>query len=459
MSHQRLFPLVLGLVMLTATGCPWPWGQPPGPSGSPQPSQPPSGGEAPTPTPKPQNRDVFVSGPAIVNGSLTIKAVRANQERIAGSTVSLSGPTPAWGHTDATQDLRLDPLEAGTYSVQVAAAGFATRLLEDVVIDPQNPTTLSVELTPQAGKAVGRVVAQGGGAIAGARISSGPCVAYSGADGSYALEGLPPGASTLTIAKTGYAPTTVPVSVNGQDVAAPEATLAGQGPVVVAFENPTQIFDSVTGGATRSVAEALQPLRTALGEAGFAVQDGAPSPAVRVVVCPTAAFASANLDRLRTFVAAGGKLVLLGEWGGALGYNPEALNRIATSFGLAFNADLVRSSQNAGETGWVKVPGTEGPMPVVDAMPQGVTLFESSSLFVLPTAVGVLYAGSGGYRIAALGSGGPCMAAARTYGAGLVVGVGDTSAWTAGSITGNSLVMGNLGETNNRQFMLNLFRW
>ncbi|HEY9856538.1 MAG TPA: carboxypeptidase-like regulatory domain-containing protein [Stenomitos sp.] len=463
MSHPRLrrmlprlVPLAAGFIMLTASGCPW--GQTPEPTGSVAPTAVPTGA---TVTPSPDtslNRQVFVSGPAIVNGMLTVKVVRAGSpDRLADCTVSLSGPTPAWGITDSSQDMPLAPLEGGSYSLQVSAPGYATRLVESLTIDPQNPTSLTVELTPQAGKAVGRVVDQNG-PIAGARITSGPCVAFTGSDGRYALEGLPAGTSTLAIAKTGYAATTTSVTVNGQDSGVPDVTLTGAGRVI-AFENPAQTFDSLSDGSTRSVATALAPLRSALGTAGFTVQDDATSPDIRVVVCPTSDFASSNVERLRSFVAAGGKLVLLGEWGGALRYNPEALNRIATPFGLAFNADLVRSSQNAGELGWVKVPASAGPMPIVDAMPQGITLFESGSLFVLPTSQGILYAGSGGYRIAAVGSGGPCMAAARSYGSGMVVGVGDTSAWTAGSITGNQPVNGNLGETNNREFMLNLFRW
>lgn len=455
----RMVPMALGLVVMTTAGCPWPWGQNPEPSGSTTPSP---GVTEPTPTPPATapNRQVFVSGAAIVNGMLSVKTLRAGtQDRLAGCTISLSGPTPAWGITDSSQDLRLDPLEAGTYAVTVAAPGFATRLVEGVAIAPQSPVLLTVELTPQAGQAVGRVVDQGGAAIAGARISSGPCVAFSGSDGTYALSGLAPGASTLSITKTGYAAASTGVTMNGQDGSVPDVALASQGPVVVAFENPTQTFDSVSGGATRSVAAALAPLRTALGSAGFTVQDDAGAPAVRVVVCPTAEFASPQtVERLRAFVAGGGKLVLLGEWGGALRYNPEALNRIATPLGLAFHPDLVRSSQNAGSPGWV-LAGPSGPMPAVDAMPAGITLFESSSIFVLPSASGIAYAGSGGYRVAALGADGPCMAAAQSYGAGMVVGVGDTSAWTAGSIAGKSLPNGNLDETNNREFMLNLFRW
>ncbi len=451
----RLVPLS-ALVVLTATGCPWPWA--PNPEPSPTPTQPPAA--TPTPAPTGLDREVFVSGTAIVNGILTIKTVKAGtQEALAGCTISLSGPTPARGVTNGTQDMRFDPLEAGTYAVQVAAPGYATRVIEGVGINPATPAAVTVELTPQAGRALGRVTTQGGQAIAGARVSSGGAVAYTGADGTYALEGLTPGSSTLTIAKTGYAPATTAVSVNGQDAAVGDVALANQG-LVVAFENPNQTYDVLSGGATRSVATALAPLRTALAAAGFTVQDDASSPAIRVVVCPTAEFASqSTIDRLKTFVAGGGKLVLLGEWGGALRYNPEALNKLATPFGLAFNPDLVRSSQHAGQSGWVRVPGISGPMPAVDAMPQGITLFEASSIFLLPSAQGIAYAGSGGYRVAAVGSDGPCMAAARSYGAGMVVAVGDTSAWTAGSITGSSHDDGNLGETNNRQFMLNLFRW
>jgi len=41
----------------------------------------------------------------------------------------------------------------------------------------------------------------------------------------------------------------------------------------------------------------------------------------------------------------------------------------------------------------------------------------------------------------------------------MVIGLGDSSAWTAGNITGKGLGNGNLGEADNQKFMLDLFSW
>ncbi|HEY9898092.1 MAG TPA: DUF4350 domain-containing protein [Pantanalinema sp.] len=437
--------LVGMLATLSLSGCFLFPGQPPAPT--PDPPQPP--GPAPSPT---LSRQVFVSGTALVNGILSVNVRRAGtQDRIAGATVSLVGPTPAWGVTDSALPMRFDPLEAGTYALRVSAPGHATRLVTGLSIDPKTPLETTVELTPQAGTISGTVSGPGG-PIEGARVAAGESWTFSGADGGFTLEGLGAGAHTLSIRKALHAPSTRQVALNGTDLALGSVVLARQAtkPIVV-FENDAQPF-----GAT-SVGTALGALKSALGT-DFTVSTSVSDAAdVRVVASPRAAFATdATASRLQDFVASGGTLVLMGEWGGALDYSPEALNRIARPFGLAFCPDLVRTTANSAQPGWIKVAAPELPAP--HAMPGGVTFYEACSIFAPPTARAIARAGDGGYRVAAT-LGGPAIAVAQPYAQGLVLAIGDTSAWSTGYITGEPPGGGAPGQTNNLGFVLNLFKW
>lgn len=420
------------------------------------PSQPPAPTPTPTPTPAPTpiptlSRQVFVSGTALVNGVVTVHVRRAgSSDRLAGATVSLIGATPAWGITDATLAMRFDPLEAGTYALRVSAPGLATRVVTGLTVDPKTPLETTVELSPQAGVVTGTVTGPAG-AVEGARVSSGESWTFSGADGRFTLEGLAAGTHTVHVRKGLLSPQTREVSLGGSDVALGDVSLGSlsSAPVAV-FENDAQPFGGTTVGG------ALGALKTALG-GSFTVTSSAEAAEVRVVASPRAAFATDDtVERLRAFVAAGGTLVLMGEWGGALDYSPEALNRIARPFGLAFSPDLVRSSENPAQPGWIKVAAPELPAP--HAMSGGVTLYEACSIFAPPTARAVASAGQGGYRVSATG-GGPTLAVAQPYGQGLVLAVGDTSAWSAGYITGEPPGGGAPGQTNNLGFVLNLFKW
>lgn len=466
MNSKRRLGLALAgsCAVLSLTGCPW-WGGPKpvtnAPPAPPAPASPPP----PATTAPNSNVQVFVSGTAIVNGVLSVHVTGLGSSALlSGANVSLEGPTLAWGISNANQDLSFQPLQAGTYSVRVSAPGYATQILGPVTVAPQasnvpipNPplsTRQSVTLVPQNGRVLGHVRDATGNPVAGAWVVSGDNAAFTASDGSYALMGLGAGTNRLSIGKTGYQGASVTASLGGSDASVPDVQLATQS-VIVSFENARQSFQGTT------IASALQPLRDLLITNQFTVSDGASNASIRVVASPTASTLDpATVSRLQTFVTNGGKLVLFGDWGGSLDYTPEALNQLASAFGLSFNPDLVRSSQNLnGVLGWVRVPGLSGLLPSPSAMPNGITLFEACSLFVPPPAQGIAYAGSAGYRIADLGNNGPCVAAIRAFGAGIVMCVGDTSAWTQGSISGNSGITSNLGEANNREFMLNLFRW
>src|SRR5690606_19626110 len=116
-------------------------------------------------------------------------------------------------------------------------------------------------------------------------------------------------------------------------------------------------------------------------------------------------------------------------------------------FGLAVRPDLVRIAGQSSASESLAAALNPAMWPS-----QGLStlqLFSAASILSLSPAVTLADSGASGYRVQALATGSQTLAAAVAYGEGLVVLVGDTSAWTAS----------HLKEAGNQQFMLNLFGW
>lgn len=403
----------------------------------------------------PSSGQVFESGKAIAGGRLTVEAFKAGSStRLNGARVTVMGPTPATGLTSDKLDLTMQPLQAGTYAVRLEAAGYVPQLTSNVTIDPTSPAALSFQLVPAGGDVTGHIQASNGGsALAGARVSLQEAYAFSDASGNFRLKGAPLGVQTLGISKTGYVPTTATVTVTASESSTGNLSLA-DGTRLVSIENATQSFSgSTVGTALSSVTSAL----TAANQ-GYAFTNGAANADIRVVASPTAAGlgdVSARTESLRSFVANGGKLILMGEWGGFGDYTPSVINQLATPYGIAFNADLVQLSAGSPRADWPTIPVGSSPMP----QPNPATtlqLFEACSLFAPSPAVPLASTGSGGFRVTSLINGDFVVAAARPYGKGLVVALSDTSAWIQPGTRGAA---SNLTEASNQAFILDVFNW
>lgn len=399
----------------------------------------------------PDSGAVFEDGSAIAGGHLTFRTFKDSGERLAGVQVSLTGPIPAMGATLEALDLTLSPLLAGTYSVRLSAQGYATQLHTGVVLDPGNPSLLTYTMAPSGGDVVGRVLDATQSPVAGAWVSLGESMAYTGTDGRFRLSGVPAGAQTLAVSKTGLRGVSISVTVGAAEVSVGDLAMT-PGTRVVSFENPTQAFNGQTVGV------ALSRLRTIIEADGFTVQNGA-SADIRVVASPTAAWlgdGDSRAESLRSFVAAGGKLILMGEWGGSSEYSAKALNRLAQPFGMAFNPDLLRLSGST-PAEWLHVTGISSQLPAISLMGNGLQLFNACSIFAPAPAVAIASVGESGYRVASILNGNFTVAAARQYGRGLVIALGDTSAWVTPATRNTH--QDNLEEASNLAFILNVFRW
>lgn len=397
----------------------------------------------------PKTGQVFASGTAIAGGRLTVRALKAGTgERVSGAQVTVMGPTLAYG-TTASLDLTLQPLEKGSYRVRIEAPGYVPQLSDPLSLDPQAPPTFVATLTPAGGDLTGRAVGADSQPMAGARINVGEAFAFADANGQFRLKGAPAGEQTLAVSKTGYATATRAVTVGASEVALGDVSAAVVNKTVC-FENAGQAFAGTTVG------NSLSALQARLVSANFATVSADAAAAVRVVASPREAFATdANIERLRAFVEAGGKLVLMGEWGGFGDSSPAALNRIALPYGLGFNADQVRLGTGA-QPAWVSVAAASSPMPTPQAVSGGLKLYEACSLFAPPPAVRLAGLGPQGYRVSALVSGDFTVAAARPYGRGLVIALGDTSAWATPGTEGQA---SNLDVASNGAFATDLFLW
>ncbi len=380
---------------------------------------------------------------------LKIKDARTGM-RVPKAAIGIQGPTLAGGVSGATFDLSFGPLAAATYRIRVAAPGYVTRI-QEVVVAPRGKagvktedTRAEISLEPGGGAITGRVVADGtGNPVPGARIRAGDEIAFSGADGAYKLEGLAPGSYTLDIRKTGYTVASTSDARPGGDAGTIRLAPAG---VTINIANAKTVFGTSAAGTT------LSELKAALIAARATVkEEDAAGADVQIVAAPGADFASKAPELLRWVSDTGGKLVVLGEWGGLSGYSPETAEVLVHPAGISINADLVRSTRNASSADW-PLAAAASPWPYPSAE---VVLFGAASILAVPPAQIILRA-QGGYRIAAVATQDPGVAAVAPYGAGLVAAVGDTSAWSDSNTTGAGP---DLGHRDNRSYVVNLILW
>jgi hypothetical protein len=386
-----------------------------------------------------------------LTGSTLLLRVRDARSglRVAKAAIGIHGPTLAGGQSGATFDLSFGPLAAAAYRVRVAAAGYVTKVQELAISgrskagQKTSDTQTEIMLDPGEAGITGRIVdAATGAGIAGARVLSGDNLAYSSADGAFRLAGLAPGSHALKFRKTGYQPLDAAGAQAGADLGAVAIATAT---VTVDFANATSVF------STQAASGVLRGLKDALLAAGAAVKDDDPAGAtVHVLAAPGADVAS-KTDGLLGKVKGGDKLVVLGEWGGLAGYSPETVAALLGPAGLAIEPDLVRSAKHAGRPDWpLGTPVAPWPFPTGD-----VALFQPASVFAVAPAQAILRA-AGGYRVASAPPRDPVLAAVAPYGDGLVVAVGDTSAWSDVNTTGAGP---DLGFKENRTYVVNLILW
>lgn len=425
MTPNRMFPLG-AVAMLVLSGCLGPT------TVRLEPITPPPGISARV------SAEVETSALALNGGTLVVTLLKAGTtDRISNAKLSLVGPTLGAAINRLGNDVSFSPLIPGSYELRVSAPGYKTQVEGNITLEANQELTRTIALEPEGGTVSGRVVV-GGTPIWGARVLLGEAWTFTDQEGRFTLTGVGAGPGTLKVRKGGYQNLDRSVTVSGATSAGDLSLTAKATARTVAIANPTQTWGDSTIDAQ------LIGLKSAVNGASDLNWTLSPGNAdVRLVASPKATL---NAEEYQRFVAGGGTLIVTGEWAGFGDYDPEAANALTRPFGLALRPDLVRVAGQTSNREWVAA-SVASSLPVSSNV-DGLMLRTGSSVMTNPLATILATTGTNGYRVQAFSTGQQTLAAAMPHGDGLVIVVGDTSAWVGSSL-----------EVGNREFMLNLFRW
>jgi hypothetical protein len=361
--------------------------------------------------------------------------------------VKVIGTTLATANSSAQGLAEFGPLApADDYLVVVEAPGYGTQVSPAQSVKKKASQTVRINLL-KAAAVRGKVLADGK-PVAGAVVSDGTNSALSAADGSWNLEGVTAGLVSLSAGKSRFLPVSKPLT----------ATLAQPSNVDVVLTpgQPRVYFDVSLGGGIGL--ERLAKVRAHLGTKGWTMRDQPPSAdGVWVAVTPARDLTAQEVERMSTFVAQGGKLIVLGEWGGAAGFRTPAANALVHRFGLHFNADLLREPAGSSNPAWLEISRFVPNISAVAGL-RTVQMYEGCSLFGLVPMTQLAQTGPTGYRVQAVSAAGPqIVAAGGPFKAGKAIVVGDASAFTDDDADGDGIA--NAAEAENLRFVEQLFDW
>lgn len=400
----------------------------------------PAGTPLPPPNSPPPTGLTADDGITVTGGSLLVEVTDGTGAAVPNALISVYGPTLGVTGANSSGKARLDPLMPGTsYRVVVSAAGHVTTAAEAVKIEKDATTTLDVPMK-DATSVSGRVTA-GGAPVPGAVISTGDAAALTDADGKYTLAGLDPAAHSvqLRVSKPRYATSTITVSVGATAASVPDVALDdGSKSVYVQFDGVKP--DGFAG------------MRARLAAGGWQLTETPPtSGGTWIVMAPHAALAPGAADQLAAFVKAGGKAILVGEWGGFSGYSPVVANTLAHALGLHFNPDLLRATGDP--SGWLGAS-----VFVPPGMGGSIQTYMGCSVFGVGAMQPIARTANTGYRVQNYtGPAAQTVVMGGPFGAGKAIVVGDTSMWSDEDTDGNGTP--NLAEANNQTLLDELLAW
>ncbi|MBM3268678.1 MAG: carboxypeptidase regulatory-like domain-containing protein [Candidatus Sericytochromatia bacterium] len=313
--------------------------------------------------------------------------------------LSLIGPDLAYTRAEAGTKVVFHSLATGSYLLLAEGESRPSARRSVEIKELRATVSVAVDLPAEAAVVSGIVRDAQGKPLAGARVGNGATWRLTGADGQYAIA-----ASPLEVHKTGFATATA----SGGDV-----RLAAR-PLFVSFENDP--FGADRSTAFKSAANRMRAL-------GWTVGNNLETADVRVVAAPAATIGT-SADALGRFVRDGGKLVVTGDWGGAGAFSPSALNKVLLPLGAAIGQDLIRHAGSSPE--WLRL----APEQLAAGLAQdvrAVLLPWSATTWAVPPFQDLAGAPGGSYRVQAAAA--RAVVSARAVGPGLVVVVGDTSAW------------------------------
>lgn len=445
-------PVALGLALAAAlAGC---WGN--GPTQpNPTPSLAPIQSPGPTVNASWSQPPVALDGAysdagyAVFGGSLAVEAT-ADGQPARGALFKVYGTTLATATADPSGRANFGPLAPGVdYRLVVTQNGRATYTSAPFEIKKKETTRQPVRLA--AGSVIRGKVTANGQPAAGAVVSDGTNSVLTNADGTYEFAGVTPGAVTLTAGKARFAQASKDVTASTSAPASADLALPAVEP---------QVFLDA-GIAAGVPGDRLGALRQHLGSKGWKLADQPPAgPGAWVLLSPGRDLTGGELERMTTFVAQGGKLIVFGEWGGFGGFRTPAANALVHRFGLHFNPDLLREPTAAGgaDQAWLSIARFNGTKVPAVADLKGIQLYQACSLFGLAPMTELAQTGQLGYRVqAGPQTGAHTVAAGGPYKGGKAIVVGDASAFSDDDTDGDQIP--NAAEAENLRFVERLLDW
>lgn len=426
------------VALATLTACP------PGPGATP----------APTPTPSPAFLPPSIppggaysdQGIEVFGGRLFVEVKNEAGEAVPGAVVKVYGPTLAVGDVNDKGQLTLAPLAEGAgYRAIVEAPGYATLQVGNIEIKKE--TTVSERPRLSRGAELSGRVTAGGEPVAGAVVSDGLNSTLTDSQGAYTLGGVTPGSVTLTASKPRHQTASRSVNVSAGGAAKVDLGLNPGGAVAY--------FDGTVAPGVGL--DRFGTLQQRLRDQGWSLSEQPPgSEGVWILTSPGATLANDQIERLVTFVAQGGKVVILGEWGGFSGFNHASANRLAHAFGLHFNPDLLRDPSER-HPEWLTVRNFLQSHPATSGV-SALTLYQACSLFAIAPMGTLAQSGKGAFRVQANAMTGPhSVVAGGPYRGGKAIVVGDASAFTDADTDGNGKA--NILEADNARLFTQLLDW
>ncbi|HEY9721829.1 MAG TPA: DUF4350 domain-containing protein [Oscillatoriaceae cyanobacterium] len=259
----------------------------------------------------------------------------------------------------------------------------------------------------------GLLIDSAGHPIAGAVISDGTVGTLTGDDGRYELAVFH---TALTAIKPGYA-------------SARFDAVAGEEDPIRLQPRAVQTRVGIDG---RGEGAQLTGLTHYLAGVGFETQPYPQTSLARLdalVIAAPPAMSAQEIAAIQDWIRGGGRLILLGEWGGFPGQSLDTLNALASGSGIQFSGGTVKQAgADADASDWFSVSGL-APASFAGLVGAGpIDLYATTSLSLTEGAHAIFDSGPLSYAVLS-GLGRQVLGAVGADASGKVFAVGDSSLW------------------------------
>lgn len=259
----------------------------------------------------------------------------------------------------------------------------------------------------------GQLIDTAGHPIAGAVVSDGSVGTLTGEDGRYALGVFH---KSLEATKPGFE------AVRFQAVEGEAAPLR-----LMPHKSQTRV-----GVDDRGVGAQLDGLRQYLAQVGFKTQPYPATPLDQLdalIIAAPPAMSAQEIAAIQAWIRGGGRLILLGEWGGFPGQDLGTLNALADGSGIQFSGGTVKQAgADASASDWFSVTGL-APASFSSLVGAGtIDLYATTSLDVTGGAESLFDSGPLSYAVLSR-MGRQVLGAVGADAQGKVFAIGDASLW------------------------------